>query len=88
MNYLKPIFAPIQERIKNAETQEEKLLANSELMDAQKANGVSPFGGIGCLPLLIQMPFLLCPFILQLNTLLVLARTLFLALVSVQKVLL
>lgn len=57
MNYLKPIFAPIQERIKNAETQEEKLLANSELMDAQKANGVSPFGGIGCLPLLIQMPF-------------------------------
>ena len=57
MNYLKPILAPIQERIKNAETQEEKLLANSELMDAQKANGVSPFGGIGCLPLLIQMPF-------------------------------
>ena len=53
----KPIFALIQERIKNAETQEEKLLANSELMDAQKANGVSPFGGIGCLPLLIQMPF-------------------------------
>ena len=36
MNYLKPIFAPIQERIKNAETQEEKLLANSELMNAQK----------------------------------------------------
>lgn len=57
MNYLKPIFAPIQERIKNAETQEEKLLANSELMNAQKENGVSPFGGIGCLPLLIQMPF-------------------------------
>ena len=59
MNYLKPIFAPIQERIKNAETQEEKLLANSELMDAQKANGVSPFGGIGCLPLLFNA-FLLC----------------------------
>ena len=87
MNYLKPIFAPIQERIKNAETQEEKLLANSELMDAQKANGVSPFGGIGCLPLLIQCLSSL-PYILQLNTLQVLARTLSLALVSVQKVLL
>ena len=57
MNYLKPIFAPIQERIKNAKTQEEKLMANQDLMMAQRENGVSPFGGIGCLPLLIQMPF-------------------------------
>lgn len=34
MNYLKPIFAPIQERIKNAKTQEEKLMANQDLMMA------------------------------------------------------
>jgi len=62
MNYLKPIFAPIQERIKNAKTQEEKLMANQDLMMAQRENGVSPFGGIGCLPLLIQMPILLALF--------------------------
>ena len=57
MNYLKPILGPIQERMKNASTQEEKLLAQQELMAAQRENGVSMFGGVGCLPLLIQMPF-------------------------------
>ena len=46
-----------QERMKNASTQEEKLLAQQELMAAQRENGVSMFGGVGCLPLLIQMPF-------------------------------
>ena len=34
MNYLKPILGPIQERMKNASTQEEKLLAQQELMVA------------------------------------------------------
>lgn len=57
MNYLKPILGPIQDRMKTAKTQEEKLLAQQELMVAQRENGVSMFGGIGCLPLLIQMPF-------------------------------
>ena len=50
MNYLKPILGPIQERMKNASTQEEKLLAQQELMAAQRENGVSMFGGVGCLP--------------------------------------
>ena len=36
MNYLKPIFEPIQERMKNAETQEEKLAAQQALMAAQR----------------------------------------------------
>ena len=53
MNYLKPIFEPIQERMKNAET----LAAQQALMAAQKENGVNMLGGIGCLPLLIQLPF-------------------------------
>ena len=44
MNYLKPILGPIQERMKNASTQEEKLLAQQELMAAQRENGVSMFG--------------------------------------------
>ncbi|MBM7635608.1 membrane protein insertase YidC [Streptococcus saliviloxodontae] len=57
MNYLKPIFDPINERMKNAETQEEKMAAQADLMAAQRENGVSMLGGIGCLPLLIQMPF-------------------------------
>lgn len=57
MNYLKPILDPINERMKNATTQEEKMAAQADLMAAQRENGVSMFGGIGCLPLLIQMPF-------------------------------
>lgn len=57
MHYLKPILGPIQERMKNASTQEEKLAAQQELFATQKEYGVSMFGGMGCLPLLIQMPF-------------------------------
>lgn len=56
MNYLKPVFAPIQERMKTGD-QVEKLQAQQELMAAYKEYEVSMFGGIGCLPLLIQMPF-------------------------------
>lgn len=55
--YLAPILEPINERLRNAKTQEEKMAAQSELMAAQKENGVSMFGSMGCLPLLIQMPF-------------------------------
>lgn len=57
MQYLKPILGPIQERMKNASSQEEQLAAQQELFATQKEYGVSMFGGIGCLPLLIQMPF-------------------------------
>lgn len=57
MAYLKPIFAPINERMRNATTQEEKLAAQTELMAAQKENGINMLGGMGCLPLLVQMPF-------------------------------
>ena len=55
--YLAPILEPINERLRNAETQEEKMAAQSELMQAQRENGVSLMGGVGCLPLLIQLPF-------------------------------
>lgn len=57
MNYLKPILGPIQERMRNASSQEEQLAAQQEFFAAQKQYGVSMFGGMGCLPLLIQMPF-------------------------------
>ncbi|EHJ57482.1 membrane protein oxaA 2 [Streptococcus urinalis FB127-CNA-2] len=57
MNYLKPVFDPINERMKNASTQEEKMAAQTELMAARKEMGLDLLGGMGCLPLLIQMPF-------------------------------
>lgn len=57
MAYLKPIFEPINERMRNATTPEEKLAAQTELMAAQKENGINMLGGMGCLPLLVQMPF-------------------------------
>lgn len=55
--YLAPILEPINERMRNAETQEEKMAAQAELMQAQRENGLSLMGGMGCLPLLIQIPF-------------------------------
>ncbi len=57
MAYLKPVFDPIQERMKNAKTQDEKMAAQTEYMAAQRHYGLSMLGGIGCLPILIQMPF-------------------------------
>lgn len=57
-NYLKPILDPIQKRMQDPNaTQEQKMAAQAEFFAAQKENGVSMFGGIGCLPMLIQMPF-------------------------------
>ena len=47
MAYLKPIFEPINERMRNATTQEEKLAAQTELMAAQKENGINMLGGMG-----------------------------------------
>lgn len=57
MAYLKPYLEPINERLRNATSQEEKMAAQTELMAAQRQMGINPLGGIGCLPLLIQMPF-------------------------------
>lgn len=55
--YLKPYLQPHQDRVNNAESQEEKMAAQQALMAAQKDMGLSVFGGVGCLPLLIQLPF-------------------------------
>ncbi|MFC3931865.1 membrane protein insertase YidC [Streptococcus dentapri] len=56
-DYLAPIFEPINKRMKQASTQEEKMAAQTELLAAQRENGISMLGGLGCLPLLIQLPF-------------------------------
>ena len=57
MNALKHVLKPHQTRLKEATTQEEKLEAQQALFAAQKEHGISMFGGVGCFPLLIQMPF-------------------------------
>ena len=57
MNALKDVLEPHQTRLKEATTQEEKLEAQQALFAAQKEHGISMFGGVGCFPLLIQMPF-------------------------------
>ena len=57
MNALKHVLEPHQTRLKEATTQEEKLEAQQSLFAAQKEHGISMFGGVGCFPLLIQMPF-------------------------------
>ena len=58
--HLKPILDPYQEAMKKAKEagdQQETLRLQQELMAVQKENGISMLGGIGCLPVLIQMPF-------------------------------
>ena len=57
MNALKHVLEPHQTRLNETETQEEKLEAQQALFAAQKEHGISMFGGVGCFPLLIQMPF-------------------------------
>ena len=57
MNALKHILEPHQTRLKEATTQEEKLEAQQALFAAQKEHGISMFGGVGCFPILLQMPF-------------------------------
>lgn len=56
MAMLKPQLEKIQELIKTAKTPEEKTAASAATMQVYRANNVSLTGGIGCLPLLIQLP--------------------------------
>lgn len=53
---IKPQMDVIQKRQKAAKTQEEQAAAGQQMMQLYRANGISMTGGIGCLPLLIQMP--------------------------------
>lgn len=53
---IKPELDVIQAKQKAAQTNEEKAVAQQELMSLYKDNNMSMLGGIGCLPLLVQMP--------------------------------
>ncbi|WP_319470900.1 membrane protein insertase YidC [uncultured Trichococcus sp.] len=56
MKYIKPELEDIQFRQKNAATPEEKAAVSQEMMALYKENNISMTGGVGCLPILIQMP--------------------------------
>lgn len=56
-NYFSHIFEPLNKRLREAETNDEKLAIQTEIMALNKEYGLSLFGGMGCLPILIQMPF-------------------------------
>lgn len=56
MQTLKPQMDIAQQNLKAAVTPEEQRKAQMEMAGLYKENGISMTGGIGCLPLLIQMP--------------------------------
>lgn len=56
MNFIKPKMKEIQKRQKEATSQEEQAKIQQEMMNLYKENDINVAGGIGCLPLLIQMP--------------------------------
>ncbi|MGX6961469.1 membrane protein insertase YidC [Vagococcus xieshaowenii] len=56
MQYVKPQIDALQARLKEATNPQEQMEAQKEMQQFYKDNNISMFGGIGCLPLLIQMP--------------------------------
>ena len=56
MQMVRPQMREIQKRQREAQTQEEKAAVSQAMMKLYQQNGISMTGGIGCLPLLIQMP--------------------------------
>lgn len=59
MKVAKPEMDEIREELDQTTDPQEKLALNSELMAVQKKYGINMLGGLsGCLPLLLQMPFI------------------------------
>lgn len=58
MKLAKPEMEKIQERVKRARTQEEKMEANQDMMALYKKHGINPMN-MGCLPIVIQMPIVM-----------------------------
>lgn len=59
-NVVKPELDAIREKIKKADSQEERNAANQLLMKKYKLYGINPFKNmIGCLPVVIQIPILM-----------------------------
>ena len=57
MKVAKPEVDGVQEKVKRARTQEEKMATNQEMMEVYKKYDINPMkSALGCLPVLIQMP--------------------------------
>lgn len=56
MQLVRPQLNEIQKRQKAAKTPEEQAAVSQAMMAVYKENNISMTGGIGCLPLIIQMP--------------------------------
>lgn len=56
MGLLRPQLEKLQELAKNAPTPEQRQAASAATMQVYRENNVSLTGGIGCLPLVIQLP--------------------------------
>ncbi len=54
--HIKPWMEDITKRQKEATSDAERMAINQEMMQLYRDNNISMTGGIGCLPLLIQMP--------------------------------
>ncbi|MCO4349238.1 membrane protein insertase YidC [Staphylococcus agnetis] len=60
MKFAKPDLSVVQEKVKRARTQEEKIKANQEMMEVYKKYDMNPMKSmLGCFPTLIQMPIIL-----------------------------
>lgn len=58
MKSVEHITKDIQKDLNEADTQEQKMAYQQELADVYKEAGISLTGGMGCLPLLIQLPII------------------------------
>jgi YidC/Oxa1 family membrane protein insertase len=56
ISMIRPQMTALQKQQKAAKTPEEQQAASQAMMALYRNNGISMTGGIGCLPLLIQMP--------------------------------
>lgn len=58
MDIVRPMMEDIQARMKTAQTQEEKLAIQNEMMTLYREHNINPLN-MGCLPMLIQMPIIM-----------------------------
>jgi len=56
MQTIKPYTDDINKRLKAASSNEEKMQIQAEMQKLYKDNDINSMGGLGCLPLLVQMP--------------------------------
>lgn len=58
MDVVKPKMDEIQQRLKAANTKEEQMAIQQEMMTLYRENGINPLN-MGCLPIIIQMPIIM-----------------------------